>query len=164
MQEFDMVAIEIGLHEWSGLTCGCGRTANHIPMDFQRALQLPPAGRTGAGWAEGHAYVQSNLMQPAVATASLVMAALAGGRHGAHRRQLFIVLATLVNGEQDDVADSCLEVVKRGSWILYEEIASGRDIDSASYAFEILALMGDEVLRLDAFRRIAADNLSADLR
>ncbi|MFC7984225.1 hypothetical protein [Streptomyces sp. NPDC057336] len=164
MQKFDMVAIEVGLHEWSALTCGCGRSASHIPADFQKALESPPPARTGEGWAEGHAYVQSNLMQPAVATTSLVMASLADGGHGEHRRQLFIVLATLVNGEQDDVADSCLEVVKRGSWVLYEEIASGRDVDSASYAFEVLALVDDEAVRLDAFRQIVAINLPSDLR
>ncbi|MFE0802667.1 hypothetical protein [Streptomyces sp. NPDC058812] len=103
-------------------------------------------------------------MQPAVATASMVMAVLASGVPSEHRRQLLIVLATLVNGEQDDIADSCLEAVRSGSWILYEEIASGRDIDSASYAFEILQLIQYESERLDAFHRVAAANWSADLK
>lgn len=94
----------------------------------------------------------------------MVMAALAGGVPDEHRRQLFIVLATLVNGEQDDIADSCLELVRSGSWLLYEEIASGRDVDSASYAFEILALIDGESARLDSFHRVVAANLSPDLR
>lgn len=146
------------------MACGCGRAADHIPRDFQKSLQAPPPDQTGEGWAEGHAYVQSNLMQPAVAAASMVMAALAGGVPDEHRRQLFIVLATLVNGEQDDIADSCLELVRSGSWLLYEEITSGRDVDSASYAFEMLELIDGESPRLDAFHRVVATNLSPDLR
>ncbi|MFD9192350.1 hypothetical protein ACFWCA_29515 [Streptomyces phaeochromogenes] len=156
--------IEAARLKWSQMTCGCGRSADHIPDDFLASLQGPPSSRTGEGWADNHAYVQSNLMQPAVATTSMVMAALAGGAPLEHRRQLFIVLLNLVSGEQEDVAEECLRLVRSGSWLLYEEISSGRNIDSASYAFEILTLMEEESDRLKYFHEFIKENLSSDLR
>ncbi|WP_129799378.1 hypothetical protein [Streptomyces sp. F001] len=164
MQKFDVLHIEIERHDWAGMVCGCGRSADHIPTDFISALQKSAPSRAGEGWADGHAYVQSNLMLPAAATTAMVMAALVSGVPDEHRRQLFIVLAALVNGEQDDLAEACLEIVQGGSWLLYEEIASGRNIDAASYAFEILQLIDDEAERLEFFRRAAAANLAPDLR
>lgn len=41
-------------------------------------------------------------MAPAMATACIIMAALTTALHMEHRRQLFIVLAHLVHGEQDE--------------------------------------------------------------
>lgn len=103
-------------------------------------------------------------MQPAVATACMIMAALTTVLSVEHRRQLFVVLAYLVNGEQDDVAEECLNVVRRGSWILYEEISSGRCVDAASYAFETLELMEEEADRLRHFHKLVSVNLAPDLR
>ncbi|WP_437073865.1 hypothetical protein [Streptomyces sp. enrichment culture] len=164
MQQVDIVEVEAARHDWARMACGCGRTAEHIPVDFISALREPPSGRAGEGWADNHSYVQSNLMQPAAATTCIVMAALAGGVPAEHRRQLFVVLAHLVNGEQDDVADECLDVVKSGLWLLYEEISSGRDVDAASYAFEILELVEGEGDHLAHFREFVKGNLSPDLQ
>ncbi|MVO83844.1 hypothetical protein GPA10_03455 [Streptomyces sp. p1417] len=108
--------------------------------------------------------MQSNLMRPAVATASMVMAALAAGAPHAHRHQLMWVLHALVHGEQDDIAEECLDVVRGGSWILYEEICSGRSIEAASYAYEMLELFPEEDARLKSVQRVARENLSYDLR
>ncbi|WP_159032966.1 hypothetical protein [Streptomyces fodineus] len=159
----DVLDVEIDRHPWSEMGCGCGRSGEHIPMDFLRSLEAPPPERAGEGWADGHAFVQSNLTQPAVATASIIMAALVRGVPGAHHRQLMLVLHALVNGEQDDTADECLRVVRGGIWSLYEEIASARNIDAAAYAFEILEQIEEESDRLADYRSKIRDNLPADL-
>jgi hypothetical protein len=159
----DVLEIEIDRHNWALMTCGCGRTGEHVPSDFSRSLQEPPQERAGEGWADNHAFVQSNLMQPAIATASIVMAALVRGVPSGHRRQLMLVLHALLNGEQEDMAEECLRVVRGGAWVLYEEISSGRNIDAASYAFEILELIDEESDRLAHFHERVKKNLSADL-
>lgn len=164
MNFFDLLQTEISRHNWAGMTCGCLGSAEHIPRDFLRSLGGPPPEDTGEGWADDHAFVQSNLMQPAVATASMVMAALAAGAPHEHRHQLMSVLHTLVHGEQDDIAEACLDLVRGGSWILYEEICSGRSIEAASYAYEMLELFPEEDARLNSVRRAARENLSYDLR
>lgn len=139
-------------------------SAAHLPGDFLRSLEGQPLTPAGQSWADGHAYVQSNLMQPAVATASMVMAALAGGVPHGHRRELMMVLASLTAGEQDDIADRCRDVVRGGSWLLYEEVASGRDIDVATHAFWMLEEVEEDTERLEFFRITARDNLPPDLR
>ncbi|MEN8655447.1 hypothetical protein ABCR94_33945 [Streptomyces sp. 21So2-11] len=160
----NMVQIEISRHDWASMWCGCRRTAEHIPHDFLAALAGPPPEDAGAGWADSHAYVQSNLMQPAVATASIAMAALADGAPVEHRHHLLAVLQVLSTGEQDDIADECLKVVQGGTWILYEEIVSGRSIVAAAYAYELLDLLEDEADRLKSVQRAARENLPTYLR
>ncbi|MFF4216405.1 hypothetical protein [Streptomyces nondiastaticus] len=159
-----MLQLEISRHKWDRLMCGCLSTAEHIPRDFLESLEGPATPRPGAGWADNHAYVQSNLMQPAIATASIVMAALADGAPLRHRRNLMAVLLSLANGEQDDIADKCLNVIRGGTWILYEEVASGRSIDAAAYAFEVLQLMDEESDRLAVFQASFSENLPQYLR
>ncbi|WP_329460921.1 hypothetical protein [Streptomyces sp. NBC_01431] len=127
-------------------------------------LNGPSQTQEGEGWVDGHAYVQSNLMEPAVATTSMIMAALADGVPARHHRELMMVLAALVTGEQDDVADECLRIVQGGSWLLYEEISSGRNIDAGAYAYEILELINEERERLAFFRVTAKDLLPTDLQ
>ncbi|MFJ3722729.1 hypothetical protein ACIPYQ_09160 [Streptomyces sp. NPDC090045] len=157
------MSTEAALHNWVGLKCGCGNSAKHIPVDFMLSLEGPPPVNEGDRWADNHAFIQSNLMQPAIATASLIMSAFAEGVPQGHRRQLFVVLHALVNGEQDDVADECLRVAEGGKWFLYEEISSGRDIDNAWYAYEILELMSTEGGRLRFYTNEMRDNLPPDL-
>ncbi len=164
MNSFDLLQVEISRHDWAGMTCGCRRSAEHIPRDFLRSLDGPPPEDLGEGWADNHAVVQSNLMRPAVATACMVMAALAAGVPDEHRHQLMWVLHALVHGEQDDIAEACLDVVRGGTWILYEEICSGRSIEAASYAYEMLELFPEEDARLKSVQRVARENLSYDLR
>ncbi|MFG3282143.1 hypothetical protein [Streptomyces sp. NPDC048111] len=153
MSTFDMktTRTEVIRHDWADMRCGCMRSAEHIPQDFFTMLAGPPRARAG-DWADGHAYVHSNLMQPAVATASMIMAALADGVPARHHRELMIALNALVVGEQDDVADECLRIVQSGSWLLYEQISAERNIDAAAYAYEILELMDEERERLAFFR------------
>jgi hypothetical protein len=160
----NMVQIEISRHDWASLWCGCHRTAEHVPHDFLQALAGPPPERAGAGWADNHAYIQSNLMQPAVATASITMAALADGAPVEHRHHLLAILQDLSTGEQDDIDDACLKVVQGGTWILYEEIVSGRSIEASACAYELLDLIEDEADRLKSVQRAARENLPPYLR
>lgn len=159
----DAALLEISRHDWASMRCGCMESAEHLPGDFRRSLERGALPLGGQPWADGHAYIQSNLMQPAVATASMVMAALASGVPHEHRRELMMVLGALTAGEQDDVAELCRDVVRGGSWLLYEEVASGRDVDAATYAFWMLEEVEEDVERVEFLRTAARENLPADL-
>ncbi|WP_143081868.1 hypothetical protein [Streptomyces qinglanensis] len=160
----NMLQVEILRFNWSALPCGCHRTADHIPRDFLVSLsEEVPSDDAGATWADNHAYIQSNLMAPAVATASMVMSALAVGVPVHHRCNLLEVLQSLACGEQDAVAAQCLDVIRGGKWLLYEEITSGRSMDAAVYSHEIIALMEEEAERLQYVRTAAQGKLPSYL-
>ncbi|MFE4255345.1 hypothetical protein ACFRU3_38905 [Streptomyces sp. NPDC056910] len=158
-----VVLAEVSRHDWGEMMCGCLESANHVPRDFLAALRGAPPERVGEGWADNHVYIQSNLMMPAVATASMVAAALADPLVPLMwRRSLIQVLSALCFGEQDDVAAACRDA--RGcKWSLYEEIGSGRMIDAASYAFELLMAFPEERGRLGFYQERYRANLAQDL-
>ncbi|WP_457499688.1 hypothetical protein [Streptomyces sp. SS8] len=137
----------------------------HVPRDFLAALTKAPPERVGEGWADNHVYIQSNLMEPAVAAAGMVAAAVADPLVPLMwRRSLLLVLDCLCTGEQDGVAAACLQAVRGCSWALYEEIASGRSVSAAGYAFELLSLMPEEKERLKFFQERHWEDLPWDLR
>lgn len=157
--------LEISRHTWEQMQCGCNRSAEHIPRDFLDAIRGPLPERIGEGWADNHAYIQSNLMQPAAATASIVAAAIAEPEVPVQwRPQLLAVLANLVQGEQDDISENCKQSVRGCSENLFEEIAAGRSIMAAGYAFELLMDYPDLKERLHFYQVKARENLPADLR
>jgi hypothetical protein len=41
IQKLDLLRIEIDCHKWSGMTCGCSRSAEHTPHDFLDTPQKP---------------------------------------------------------------------------------------------------------------------------
>ncbi|MFG2484614.1 MULTISPECIES: hypothetical protein [Streptomyces] len=168
MKSLDLVRIEAGLHDWKAMKCGCswsGRrnSAEHIPAGLIEMLEggSPPLGDA---WAENHAYIQSNLMEPAVATTSLVVAALAGRPPVAVRHELLWSLTVLTSGEQADVADACLDVVREATWILYEELAAGEQVGTSGLAYELLLFMEEQEERRTAYRRLYAAHLPAHLK
>ncbi|MFD3933016.1 hypothetical protein [Streptomyces sp. NPDC058614] len=160
-----VVLAEISRYDWGKMTCGCMESADHVPQDFLAALGGAPPEQVGEGWADNHVYIQSNLMAPAVATASMVAAALADPLIPLMwRRSLIEVLSALCFGEQDDVAEACQETARGCKWPLYEEIGSGRMIDAAGYAFELLTAFPEEKERLGFFQERFRMNLPQDLR
>ncbi|MFE7076366.1 hypothetical protein ACFU96_40385 [Streptomyces sp. NPDC057620] len=159
------VLAEISRHGWGKMMCGCGISAEHVPVDFVAALSGVPPERVGEGWADNHVYIQSNLMMPAVATASTMAAALTDPLIPLMwRRSLIQVLSALCSGEQDDAAQACREAARGCTWSLYEEIGSGRTVDAAAYAFELLTAFPEEKERLGFFQKRFRMNLPQDLR
>ncbi|MFD7677494.1 hypothetical protein [Streptomyces sp. NPDC060187] len=159
-----VVLAEIARHDWDSMTCGCMRSAAHVPQHLLAALSAPPPARVGEGWADSHVYIQSNLMAPAAATAGVVAAALADPLVPlVWRRSLIEVLCMLCYGEQDDIAEACQRAVRGCVWSLYEEIGSGRAVDAASYAFELLVCFPEERGRLAYFQERYRAHLATDL-
>lgn len=159
-----MLEFEISRHSWRSMKCGCNRNASHIPADFLCALRGPLPDRIGEGWADNHAYIQSNLMDPAVATAAMVAACLSDRDAPLEwRPHLLGVLSHLVYGEQEEIAESCKSVVRGCAESLFEEIASGRSKMAAAYAFELLMAYEELKVRLCFYQAEAQANLPEDL-
>ncbi|MGP4044769.1 hypothetical protein [Streptomyces sp. 2A115] len=155
---------EISRHSWKDMECGCNKTAAHIPADFMSALRGPLPDRIGEGWADNHAYIQSNLMEPAAATAAMVAACLADREVPLEwRPHLLGVLSNLVYGEQEEIAESCKSAVRGCTEALFEEIASGRSKMAAAYAFELLMAYEELKARLVFYQAAAQANLPEDL-
>ncbi|MBT2401211.1 hypothetical protein [Streptomyces sp. ISL-100] len=164
MKSLELVRIEASLHDWSRIECGCGRSAEHLPRELLEMLADGADPDLENGWAESHAFIQSNLMAPAVATTSIAMATLATASSLAWRRQLLRVLGILTSGDQDDTADVCLDVVRRGTWILYEELAAMRSNLAAAGAYDLLNMMDEQKDRLRGYHAVVRDQLPPDLR
>ncbi|MCX5420629.1 hypothetical protein [Streptomyces sp. NBC_00078] len=159
-----ILEIEASRYGWQRMSCGCNRSAEHIPRDFMAYLQGPTPGSVGEGWADNHAYIQSNLMEPAPATAGMVAASLAASEVSVEwRPHLLAVLSNLVYGEQEEIAESCKEAVRGCTEILFEEIVAGRSKVAAAYAFELLMAYEDLKARLRIYQVEARSNLPADL-
>ncbi|MEW2807552.1 hypothetical protein AB0929_10605 [Streptomyces massasporeus] len=156
--------LEISRHDWQAMTCGCNRSAAHVPEDFLAALDGPLPGRIGEGWADNHVYIQSNLMEPAYATAVMLVAALADRQVPlAWRSHILAVLNHLTGGEQEDIAARCKEAVRGCTEVLFEEIATGRCTMAAAYAFEVLTEFTELKDRLRTYQVEARAHLPADL-
>ncbi|MGW7492876.1 hypothetical protein ACWGKA_00955 [Streptomyces luteogriseus] len=156
---------EISRHDWQAMTCGCNRSAVHVPEDFLAALDGPLPGRVGEGWADNHVYIQSNLMEPAYATAAMLAAALADRQVPlAWRSHILAVLSHLTGGEQEDIAARCREAVRGCTEILFEEIVTGRCGTAAAYAFEVLTEFTALKDRLRTCQTEARAHLPADLQ
>ncbi|MGW5849707.1 hypothetical protein ACWFQ8_17430 [Streptomyces sp. NPDC055254] len=157
MKSLELVRIEAGLHDWAGMECGCSVTrtisAEHIPDLLIGLLEGNPE-RLSDEWAENHAYIQSNLMEPAVATAHLVVAALAGRPPVGMRHDLLQIMTALVCGEQEDIADACLDVVRGATWLLYEELVACEQVGTSGLAYELLKFMDEQSERLAAYRSL----------
>ncbi|MGW3325410.1 hypothetical protein [Streptomyces virginiae] len=168
MTALDLVRIEAGLHDWASMACGCSRHPNrypaeHLPRDLIRLLEGNPKD-LDIEWAENHAVIQSNLMEPALATASLAVAALAGRPPVGVREDLLYLLNVLGSGEQGAVADACLDVARQGVWLYYEELAAFEMEGAAVEAYELLSRMDEQAERLAAYHRVYRDRLPSGLR
>ncbi|MFJ7591905.1 hypothetical protein ACIQZO_31960 [Streptomyces sp. NPDC097617] len=168
MKSLELVRIEAGLHDWAAITCGCSwgpnrYSAEHIPLELIRRLEGDPED-LGTDWMENHARIQSNLMDPAVATTSLALAALAGRPAPGVRQDLLYTLGVLSGGEQQDVAKACLDVARQGVWLYYEELAAFETVGASAEAYELLSQMDEQAERLAAYHRVFRDRLPEDLR
>ncbi|MFF3836327.1 hypothetical protein [Streptomyces sp. NPDC001930] len=129
----------------ASLPCACGReSALHLIDEFFEALDADPGSLVGAGWMDEHAVDSSFFHRSAPAVARILMAALPGYDTGAAREVLLEALADLCSGDTDDLVARCRAVIRPGVPMFLEEIASGRSSVNASFAFEIIDMLGED--------------------
>ncbi len=108
------------------------------------------------------------LFPPAVAVASVCLAALSGDIPAQARVEFLDLLLWLVSGDGTDFGSAaegldlpllCQQRAREGLWLLYDEVASGRSVEAAGSAFEILSVVESDRERLHKVRDHAGDLL-----
>ena len=161
-----LVELEIALRNWADMPCGCGRSAEHTAMNLLHAAQGATRGLVGA--LEGHVWSVPALFASAPAVTAVCLAALSDDLPSQARSEFLDLLLCLVAGDGTDfgpAADGldlsrlCQQTAGHGLWLLYEEVASGRSVEAAGTAFEILTVVETDRERLRRVRDHAGDLL-----
>lgn len=74
----ELVRVELGRHDWASLRCGCGDSAEHVPLLFE-AIITAESPRDMIGYTlDRHVEVNTVLFECTVPAVSVILAALAG--------------------------------------------------------------------------------------
>ncbi|WP_151770699.1 hypothetical protein [Streptomyces abyssomicinicus] len=165
-----LIDVESARHDWSGMLCGCGGTAEHVAEDLRR----PPGGpgRESAGaeveaevGLEQHVWCPTHLWEPAPAVTSVALAALAEDLAAPARLWFLDLLLALVGGEGSDFASArrgldlpelCRDVARGELRLLHGQVMTYRSPGIAGSAFEILTVVEPDRERLRRVRETAA--------
>lgn len=163
-EKMKVLEFEVEAHDWSKMECGCGEPATHVPADLLRMARAQTPEEARPDGIDNHVVVQSWVTEVAVPVTRVIMAGLAGGVSLPVRREFLKLLSWFVIADDEKVAEECKEEARSGIWSLYEEVLSGRAVDSAGYAFEILEEVEGDSSRVSRLREKAGNFLPADLR
>ncbi|MFF8711349.1 hypothetical protein ACF07T_07900 [Streptomyces sp. NPDC015184] len=161
-----LVELEIARHDWGGMLCGCGGSAQHLARDLLRLADGDPGQEPGHVDLEEHVWSAAVLWEPAPAVASVALAALADDVPPAARERYLDLLQCLVAGEGTDgesarrgldLPELCRGLARQGLWLLYGEVMSNRFPGTVGAAFEILTVVEPDRARLQRVREVAAD-------
>ncbi|OJF09812.1 hypothetical protein [Couchioplanes caeruleus] len=167
----ELVDMEISRYHWAGMRCGCRRSAEHLAGDLRRVAGARTQAEVDEVRLEGHV-VQVGAYDPALAVTSVVLAALADDVSPVARACLTDLLLGILSAdgqslelaaEGRDMVFECQEAARRGTWTLYAEIMSGRDIDAANNSFECLVVIDEDEDRLSRIRQLAGTRIGPDL-
>ena len=162
-----LVELEISLQAWQSMPCGCGHSAGHLAGDLLR-LARGQSDISASDALEDHVWTPPTLYSPAPAVTSVVLAVLAETTSPTIRDQFLELLLRLVGGEGSDadsrargldLAEVCREAASPGTWLLYSEVLSGRSVNAAGNAFEVLWIVESDRPRVQGVREAAADLL-----
>lgn len=148
---------EIERHDWAGIECGCAKTAEHL----SELLQSVAAGRRGMVEAlDNHAFIQSNLMEPAPAVAAVAMAMLADGLPDGSIGEAVWILWCIAESEGDTDSDEStpfsesIAQVRQGIWALYRELVRTQDERIKERVLDILRVVEPNTERLRFYEEL----------
>lgn len=162
-----LVELEISLQAWQSMSCGCGHSAGHLAGDLLR-LARGQCDLSASDALENHVWTPPTLYSPAPAVTSVALAVLAEATSPTIRDQFLELLLRMVAGEGSDadsrarglgLAEVCRQAASPGAWLLYSEVSSGRCVNAAGNAFEVLWLVESDRPRVQGVRESAADLL-----
>ncbi|MFF9568320.1 hypothetical protein [Streptomyces sp. NPDC014685] len=161
-----LVEMEIARHDWDGMLCGCGGSAEHLARDLLQLADGEPGRGLDHFHLEAHVWSAAVLWEPAPAVASVALAALADDAAPTVRERFLDLLQRLVAGESTDgesarqgfdLPERCRGLARQGLWLLYGEVMANRSLGTAGAAFEILTVVEPDRARLQRVREVAAD-------
>ncbi|MER7519439.1 hypothetical protein [Streptomyces sp. NPDC126499] len=142
----ELVRAELARHDWASLRCGCGDTAEHLPLMFETILEAATARDMIGYTLEDHVERNGALfpcLPPAVA---VILAALASGPSPLARGVLLQTLWSMSGcdtsfGPPDTIPEDCRSAADRGFWVLVHLGLSG-DAEDAEHVADICAFFG----------------------
>jgi hypothetical protein len=159
-----LLEMETARHDWSGMRCGCGGSAEHVARDLLRLADDQDHGPEDTAL-EGHVWSPTHLWEPAPAVAAAALAALADDVASPAREAFLDLLHALVAGEGSDLASArrgldlpalCQDVARQGIRLLHRQVMAHRSPWTAGVAFEILTVVEPDRVRLRRVRETAA--------
>lgn len=141
----DLVRAELDRHRWDALRCGCGESAEHVPMMFEVIIEAE-TGRDMIGYTlDDHLELDTNLFEASVPAVSVILAALAGELSPTARTHFLITLVRMVSGESYateaefgrlHLGDECRAKCREGLWVVGQVGLTG-GADEAEMAADI---------------------------
>jgi hypothetical protein len=156
----ELVRLELERHDWAALRCGCGGTAEHVPVMFATILEADTPGDMIGYTLDNHLEIQTNLFECAVPAVGVILAALAGEHSPLARSHFMMVLWWLVIGDPHhseaargavDLDDRCRAKAREGLWIILRTGLEG-SADDAETAADICEAIDPDEPRLAFYR------------
>ncbi|MFI2519872.1 hypothetical protein [Streptomyces sp. NPDC018967] len=160
----DAMELELSLYDWSALPCRRCRSAEHVPGELLRMARARTPEEAKPRGIEFHVLQDSWATKTAVPVARALMAGLADRSISpAARHQFLDLLSSFVVVDEDDIAEACKDVVRAGTWSLYEEVLSGRAMGTALFAYWLLKEVETTPDRVERLLQVARSKLPEDL-
>lgn len=163
----NVVDFEIARHDWASMSCGCGKSAAHVPEDLRRLARARSDGEANLHGLTDHVtFVVHH--EPSVPAVSVALAALAADTAPAARRCFLALLLCLMGDDGNsfaaaaqgrDLPAECVDAARKGLWLLYRELLSTEDVDARAHSFEILSLIDEDRDRVRHVRDLLRDRL-----
>lgn len=145
----DLVRAELDRHRWDALRCGCGESAEHVPMMFEVIIEAETARDMIGYTLDDHLELGTNLFEASVPAVSVILAALAGKLPLMARSHLLITLWRMVSGESHSteaalgrthLGDECRARCREGLWVV-GQVGLTEGADEAETAADIFELV-----------------------
>ncbi|MEV0492322.1 hypothetical protein [Streptomyces atratus] len=172
MRVSDLVRAELDRHHWDGLRCGCGESAEHVPMMFDAIIEAETARDMIGYTLDDHLELGTNLFEASVPAVSVILAALAGELSPMARGHFLITLSRMVSGEsysteaalgRTHLGDECRARCREGLWVVGQAGLTG-GADEAGMAADIFELVDIDEARSAFYQLLLRRRATAKTR
>ncbi|MFF0430801.1 hypothetical protein ACFYU9_01050 [Streptomyces sp. NPDC004327] len=144
----ELVRAELARHDWAELDCGCGESAEHLPLLFEAILEARTARDMIGYTLDGHAEWNGDIFACTPPAVAVIMAALAGELSVLARDELLDTLWRVSAGEffrDHGLVDRSRSAALEGFWPLVRIGLTGNAELAAQVAgiIEMLELGGE---------------------
>ncbi|MGW3570818.1 hypothetical protein ACWDSL_44295 [Streptomyces sp. NPDC000941] len=163
------VRAELARHDWAALRCGCGESAEHVPLMFEAILTAGTPQDMLGYTLDNHLELGTNLFEAAVPAVGVILAALAGEPSSLARRHLLDTLCHLVSGDshateqalgRTRLGDECRARAREGYWLIARIGLTG-SADDAETAADICELIDLDDERSGYYQDLLRERVSA---
>ncbi|MFJ9810498.1 hypothetical protein ACIRTB_19955 [Streptomyces sp. NPDC101158] len=151
MEMSELVRAELGRHDWAALGCGCGDSAEHVPLLFETILTAESVRDMQGYTLQDHVVVETYVHECTPPAVGVILGALAGDVSPPAREELLDALGCIALGashaphglspEEARIEGACRAAAHEGFWILAHLGLTGNADDAATVA-DICASLG----------------------